>query len=308
MSAGLTDDGLELRTTRCPACEARIPPPLDRCLGCGTPALFRQSEGGEWAVEAGPVVSQAFRESALDRLESAGLIGLDRGRAERQLAHQRVRVAEGLSKPVADTLVEHLGRLETQAAAVRGPATRRGITRPGTRLPLVGTLALTLVLGIAVGHLAVWLLGLAVAGGLLAYGAARPLPRLGQLPELPTMPHGTGDLLGRLFDAAEGLSEEAPGDDESDRARLLTVGRQAFSLLVELDDREDMRARIVGGARGELGETVIAAAREMVALGEEAALSGGLTAEQRARLGELEGVVHEASRALERVGEVEVVA
>jgi hypothetical protein len=219
--------------------------------------LFAHDEG-EWAVELGPIASQRFRDDAVETLLRLGLADLDREQTAKLLQSSRIRLGEGLSKGAAEALVEAIGRRETQASTVSGPRGRVGWGGFANRgLPLVGV---ALGIGLALAWSPVGLvLGLALAAGLGVAGTARPRPILTSFPPMPLLPDQVDGLVERLFAAAQEL-------EDTDRERLLEVGRAALTLLERLSDDDNMAARIAGGPSGQLGKATIAALEETVRL------------------------------------------
>jgi hypothetical protein len=275
-----------------------MPPSLDGCTACGAAGLYAPDEGGEWAVELGPVASERFRTQAVRRLEDAGLIGLDPAKAKALLATRRVRAAELLNRDAADQLALALDTQGTQARAVTGP---RGEGGSGGRRQALLALA-ALAPGILLGLLWSWIW--LAAGALLAVvvWVAMPkggMPVLGMLPTAPHLAHQGNGLLGRGFAAAGSLSEP-------DAERAKGVLRAAFRLYATLDREDHMAAQLAGGVEGGLGKACVAVAREVSGLAARHA-GGSVNDAARGRLERLRETLEAAEQKLQKLEHGEVV-
>ena len=237
-------------------------------------------DGGDWAVEVGPIASMKFREEALTYLASA-LDGFDRNASEKVLADERVRVAEGLNEKTADAFAKRLGRQETLARAARGPAPKAGIAgafRNG--LPFIG-LGLAPVLGLAV-HPIGWIVGLALGAGLAWKNTTVRMKVLGSAP--------VGAITDvRLDSAIERYVELRDELEFGSYQDLDSVVQQAGKMLTASNDPDDMMALSIGSYDSLLADSATKMMEKAVGLASAAVSEGRkeLNAEEKATLASL---------------------
>ena len=276
----------------CLACGGDVVAPLDLCTTCGGPALYALPDGGEHAVELGPVPSQQSRDEAI-RFLTENLAHFDPAAAAKKLAGSRVRVAEGLSERTARALVERLDRKATQAEAVTGTRARLGAAgamKGG--LPLAGLAggAIAWVVADAVLFMGV---GTAVAVGLAAANMQRRIPSLGTAHVRKVLPYGVSDVPDRLARALDKLPPSQPRTD------LLAAAGVALRLVAELMDDDSLASIAGGGTTGPLCVAATKLAQEATRVAEAAAAApGGVAAAALSEVGEL---AHEAMRGLAKL-------
>ena len=222
-------------------------------------------DGGDWAVEVGPIASMKFREEAVTYLTSS-LDGFNRDASEKLLAAERVRVVEGLNEKTADSLAKRLGRQETLARAARGPAPKAGMAGAfRTPLPFIG-LGLAPVLGLAVHPLG-WVVGLALGAGLAWKNTTVRMKVLGTAPVGAITDERLDGAIERYVELKEELDPAAYDD-------LQGVVTQSIKMLTASNDPDDVMALSIGSYDGLLADSATKMIEKAVGLAESAVSSG----------------------------------
>jgi hypothetical protein len=237
-------------------------------------------DGGDWAVEIGPVASMKFRQDCLAYLDS-NLDGFNQAVGDKVLQEERARVAEGLNEKTAVALAKRLGRNETLARATRGPAPEAGMAgalRHG--LPFIGV-GLAPVLGLAV-HPVGWLVGLAIAAGLAWKNTKVRMSVLGSAP--------IGAISDEKLDAAieryVGLKTQMGDGAQGSLAELMN---QSVEMLSASSDPDDVMALSLGSFDSLLADSAVKIIEKSVRLAESALKDGrpDFNAEEKATLASL---------------------
>ena len=237
-------------------------------------------DGGDWAVEVGPIASMKFREEAVKYLD-ASLDGFNRDASEKVLANERVRVAEGLNEKTADALAKRLGRQETLARAARGPAPKAGMAgafRNG--LPFIGV-GLAPVLGLAV-HPIGWVIGLAIGAGLAWKNTTVRMKVLGTAPVGAITDERLDGAIERYVELKQELTPESYED-------LQAVVQQSITMLAASNDPDDMMALSIGSYDSLLADSATKMIEKAVGAADVALREGRkeLNSEEKATLSSL---------------------
>ncbi len=242
----------------CLGCDKSVLPGLDVCLACGARPLYQSLKEGEYAVEAGPIAGQRFRDATVALLDQV----LDRPlkpEAVQRLAAERVRVCQNLEKPYAEALTKKLGRQESNAQVVTGAAPERGA---------IGGFAkpwpwLAAIVGIALAPFVGWwmiLLGIGAAVGLAFSVRKERMPVLGDAPFPPQAWAPWSPVARRAADLLAALDGPA-------RERFAAVTSAVRDLLERLA-ADDAFALASGGREGNMGKAAVRLLEETVEAGE----------------------------------------
>jgi len=234
-------------------------------------------DGGEWAVELGPIASMKFREDAISYLDST-LDGFDREVSAKVLADERVRVAEGLNEKTADALAKRLGRQETLARAARGPAPQAGMAgafRNG--LPFIGV-GLAPILGLAI-HPVGWIVGLALGAGLAWKNTTIRMKVLGSAPVGAITDASLDASIERYVELKSALTDGAYED-------LTAVVTQSVTMLTASNDPDDMMALSIGSYDSLLADSASKMIQKAVGLADTVSNDGrnSFNSEEKATL------------------------
>jgi hypothetical protein len=263
---------------------------LDELFNFDAGNPFILSQPGEYAVEAGPVPTVAFRQAAAQQLAEL-LEGVSQAQAEVALK-RRVRVVQGISKRAAEALVEAIGRRETAAKVVQGAAARNSPWKGGT--PVLGGVAAGIAGGFLAGPIVGVAAGVVLLGG-IAFGNSRgTMSVLGSPPLRPELPREVAEAPERMADIVEQLPEVA-------RDNLLTVGRAGFHIIGRLMDTDDLISVAGDGLEGGLGRAAISMVAEAVRVAELIS-AGGPGANNSERFERLKGLAAAADQALSQLG------
>jgi hypothetical protein len=237
-------------------------------------------DGGDWAVEVGPIASMKFRQDALAYL-STSLDGFDQAVGAKVLQEERARVAEGLNEKTAVALAKRLGRKETLACATRGPAPEAGMAgalRYG--LPFIGV-GLAPILGLAI-HPVGWLVGLAVAAGLAWKNTKVRMSVLGSAPIGAISDETLDSVIERYVSLKEQLSAGS-------QSSLAGVVNQSITMLAASSDPDDVMALSLGSFDSLLADSAVKIMEKSVGLAESALKDGrtDFNAEEKATLASL---------------------